>query len=282
MKINSFVIMAMAAVLLSCGCVNNNGPGNGGNIGGQTDEHGCLAGAGYSFDKDVGACTRSWELNADQKKAAKIAIAPLSFPVTVVGVDAGNCSGCFVVHLQRNDNQNRIDTRLENWAFTSGSSTTIQDNPGMTYAEARKIAVNSACVADGKLTDKYFYNSNSKTWWIDLDTVKKGCAPACVVSEETKTAEINWRCTGLITPDSNVTPVNSFDDCAAAGYPVIETYPEQCSTPDGRNFVQQTIGNPVTDANNRFAFDLYAKYKSNDGNVFFLSLQHFNGSGNDL
>jgi eight-cysteine-cluster-containing protein len=30
----------------------------------------------------------------------------------------------------------------------------------------------------------------------------------------------------------------SFDDCAAAGYPIMESYPRQCRTPDGRNFVE--------------------------------------------
>lgn len=32
--------------------------------------------------------------------------------------------------------------------------------------------------------------------------------------------------------------INSFDDCAKK-YPVIESYPAQCNTPDGRHFVQQ-------------------------------------------
>jgi hypothetical protein len=31
----------------------------------------------------------------------------------------------------------------------------------------------------------------------------------------------------------------TFDDCAAAGYPVMESYPRQCRTPDGRTFVSQ-------------------------------------------
>lgn len=30
----------------------------------------------------------------------------------------------------------------------------------------------------------------------------------------------------------------TFEDCAAAGYPVMESYPEQCRTPDGRLFVR--------------------------------------------
>lgn len=32
--------------------------------------------------------------------------------------------------------------------------------------------------------------------------------------------------------------VNSFDECAAAGYPIAESYPEQCITPDGRSFTK--------------------------------------------
>lgn len=33
--------------------------------------------------------------------------------------------------------------------------------------------------------------------------------------------------------------INSFEECAAAGYPIMESYPEQCRTPDGRNFVRK-------------------------------------------
>lgn len=33
-------------------------------------------------------------------------------------------------------------------------------------------------------------------------------------------------------------PVTSFEECAAAGYPIMESYPEQCRTPDGRTFVR--------------------------------------------
>lgn len=30
--------------------------------------------------------------------------------------------------------------------------------------------------------------------------------------------------------------VDSYAECVAAGYPILETYPEQCRTPDGRTF----------------------------------------------
>lgn len=32
--------------------------------------------------------------------------------------------------------------------------------------------------------------------------------------------------------------ITSFEECAAAGYPIMESYPEQCRTPDGRNFTR--------------------------------------------
>lgn len=68
--------------------------------------------------------------------------------------------------------------------------------------EAIAIAKESVCTEQGELKEfTASYNSNTKTWWIDLDIEKEGCNPACVVWEENKTAEINWRCTGLIMPE---------------------------------------------------------------------------------
>jgi hypothetical protein len=33
--------------------------------------------------------------------------------------------------------------------------------------------------------------------------------------------------------------ITTFKECADAGYPIQESYPEQCSTPDGRSFVNE-------------------------------------------
>ncbi len=41
---------------------------------------------------------------------------------------------------------------------------------------------------------------------------------------------------GRTQPPSYASIIN-FDDCVAAGYPVLESFPEQCKTPDGRTFV---------------------------------------------
>jgi hypothetical protein len=84
-----------------------------------------------------------------------------------------------------------------------------ENMPLIFHKEIHAIANSSKeCSMAGILTDKYVYNENSKTWWIDLERMpeleKDGCRPACVVYEETKTAEVNWRCTGLVTPLDNL------------------------------------------------------------------------------
>ncbi|PIR49210.1 hypothetical protein COU80_00475 [Candidatus Peregrinibacteria bacterium CG10_big_fil_rev_8_21_14_0_10_55_24] len=46
-------------------------------------------------------------------------------------------------------------------------------------------------------------------------------------------------CTLTVSACSQTGSVTSFEDCVAAGYPVMESYPEQCRTPDGRTFVRE-------------------------------------------
>jgi predicted lipoprotein with Yx(FWY)xxD motif len=68
----------------------------------------------------------------------------------------------------------------------------------MTVADALGIARASSCMDAGNITDvDAVYNNNSKTWWLGIQITQPGCNPACVVYEN-RTAEINWRCTGLI------------------------------------------------------------------------------------
>jgi hypothetical protein len=35
--------------------------------------------------------------------------------------------------------------------------------------------------------------------------------------------------------------VSNFEECVKAGYPVMESYPRQCSTPSGKFFVEEII-----------------------------------------
>jgi hypothetical protein len=35
--------------------------------------------------------------------------------------------------------------------------------------------------------------------------------------------------------------INTFTDCVKAGYPVMKSYPEQCTLPNGKFFVSQVL-----------------------------------------
>jgi len=87
-------------------------------IGGEKDENNCLIGAGYSFDEDVGACTRGWEINEDNlKEAARIAVdSDGRDGLTVINVEVLNCQGCFSVSLDYNSDRDIV--RLSNWEVT--------------------------------------------------------------------------------------------------------------------------------------------------------------------
>lgn len=102
-------IIIVVAVSYSLGYFSGEKP-----IGGDEDEHGCLIGAGYSFDEEVGACIRDWELNHEEKEAAKEAILNLNSlaEVTVLSVEKDTGEGCFNVTLQRNDNRELFNTKV--------------------------------------------------------------------------------------------------------------------------------------------------------------------------
>ena len=34
--------------------------------------------------------------------------------------------------------------------------------------------------------------------------------------------------------------INDFEECVDAGYPIMESNPRQCETPDGKNFIEET------------------------------------------
>lgn len=40
--------------------------------------------------------------------------------------------------------------------------------------------------------------------------------------------------------EQRILSINSFEECKAAGYPIMESYPEQCRTPDGRLFINES------------------------------------------
>jgi len=92
-------------------------------IGGERDEHGCLGPAGYSYNESVNACLREWELNENQKEAAKIAVDSVGYEsgLTIIQVMTARCPGCFMVELEKG--RDRIKITLEGWEVKETSLT---------------------------------------------------------------------------------------------------------------------------------------------------------------
>ncbi|MDO8559866.1 MAG: hypothetical protein Q7S23_02390 [bacterium] len=117
---------------------------------------------------------------------------------------------------------------------TPSPTATPQPSPAeFTEAQARVIA-EATCIKGGETLAPGSYNENSKTWWFgaNLNATREGCNPACVVSAETKTAELNWRCTGAKPPagESATCTIESrnADVCTQQYDPVCGTVQIQC------------------------------------------------------
>jgi hypothetical protein len=66
--------------------------------------------------------------------------------------------------------------------------------------------------------------------------IKHNGSPACVKHETAIILEERgW---GGMPPPCCKDGINSFEECAAAGNPVMESYPRQCRTADGKHFVE--------------------------------------------
>ncbi len=89
-------------------------------IGGQRDEHGCLGPAGYSWLEEVGACGRNWELDENQRQAAKIAVdyQNQDYGLTVIEVLQTRCPGCWSVDLEelsQDLERTSVKIQIDNW-----------------------------------------------------------------------------------------------------------------------------------------------------------------------
>ncbi len=94
-----------------------------------------------------------------------------------------------------------------------------------------------------------------------------------------------------------VTSISSFEECAKAGFPIMESYPRQCKTPDGTTFVEKIpatitynkatsdmimVDNPAVGAKVSSIFTLTGKAR---GNWYFeasFPVQVLDGSNNVL
>lgn len=68
-----------------------------------------------------------------------------------------------------------------------------------------------------------------------------GCDP--IQSDETKICDCGEdRC---FNGSACVVDVNSFRECVDAGYPIFESLPRMCETPDGREFIEESCSLPA-------------------------------------
>jgi hypothetical protein len=147
-------------------------------VGGERDEHGCLGPAGYSWDEEISACIRPWEItNADEKKAAQIAtqIVPVKFGLTVVKVTKEEGEGAYTVDLSK---YNRVtedfestSVQFKNWDLPFGFEG-VEDFEGcaeMGYPIMESYPRQCA-VPGGETFTEYIGNVMEKQDVIRLDT----------------------------------------------------------------------------------------------------------------
>jgi hypothetical protein len=65
--------------------------------------------------------------------------------------------------------------------------------------DAIAVAKASDCIKEGNLTGRPMYEEHTRKWWITMDRVRLGCKATCAVSEENKTAKVEWRCGGPVS-----------------------------------------------------------------------------------
>jgi hypothetical protein len=89
-------------------------------IGGERDEHGCLVAAGYSWNEEIQACTRDWELDENQQRAAEIAVDYVGSEegLTVTEIVTARCPGCFIIYLE-DENRDLTSVNIEDWIAVS-------------------------------------------------------------------------------------------------------------------------------------------------------------------
>jgi hypothetical protein len=141
-------------------------------------------------------CVGSWRFNTEK------AVCEYACDTTI---DVGNFQECVEAGYPVLESYPRQCRTPDGGSYTEVIEEPVSDEKPigggrLTYKEAVAIAEASGCMQEGRLKDTYVHNPSTHTWWIDLDSDKPGCSPACVVSEETGTAEVNWRCTGLLPP----------------------------------------------------------------------------------
>ncbi len=88
---------------------------------------------------------------------------------------------------------------LVSGCVTKTQNDCIKNSTGERMGFEEAVAIAKAGECGDRLKENHFCNEITGTWWMDLNIEKSGCNPACVINVANKSAEINWRCTGLLS-----------------------------------------------------------------------------------
>ena len=113
MKIFVYLILILSVFILF-GCTANNKQ----LIGGQKDTNGCLGSAGYTYNETANACIKTFELDADQRKASGIVVGYIGYAdgLNILEVISNGCDGCYTVTF--NKNGERMKATMSDWKVT--------------------------------------------------------------------------------------------------------------------------------------------------------------------
>ena len=204
------VTLAFAVLVLSSGCAQDDRHVV--IVGNDSDSHGCIGSAGYSWCAELGKCIRPWETNCTAAVACP-ADAKLCPDGTSVGRHGPDCAfdPCPSTNqsspsgpIVGNDSDAHGCKGSAGYMWCDAKSECIRpwETPcegNMTLASVMDLAARG-CGNNGTLASNAMYNNYSRTYWVDLTPFEpaKGCSPACVVFQDNGSTEINWRCTGAL------------------------------------------------------------------------------------
>jgi hypothetical protein len=198
MRINRTMIgllMVLIAAVTAFGCTQANGGDNKNNIGGETDEHGCLIAAGYQYDSNISACIRPWELDESQRTAAKIAVDSFGpEDPTVEEVLVLRCPGCFVVQLKAENTL--YDVEIAGWNVQE--TKLHEQDDGLDGSENYKISYR-----DGKLQYELTVDKPTPCHSLAIDEFVMESYPVQIRLEVTiQEPEDDQMCAQVITPET--------------------------------------------------------------------------------
>lgn len=95
-------------------------------IGGDRDKSGCLTPAGYTYDAEVSACIRGFEMTADIKRAASLAVQKVgaSYALTVVSFNSYEEFGAYDIMLERGIERSKQTVYIKKWQVSKVSTST--------------------------------------------------------------------------------------------------------------------------------------------------------------